>query len=366
MTVYLLQIFLIPLLALIIKPSSGNKSNRIAYAVAVGFVLVAVAAVRSYTVGVDTEQFCRAYLRIGVEGQAAFELERYELGFTALCLLLNYFTSDFQILIVAASMMSMIPVVYLVYKCSSSMPLSFFIYVTLNLYFGSMNIMRQAIAIGIIALAVPKLLNGKRIPYLVAVVCATLFHQSAPIALLLIPLSLLGFTGRTFSFYLLAAAVVFILSSSIVSIVTLVLGQEALYDATFMSSNYFGALIQVAVTLVCCALCTNYFGVSKRAGVESDRDALLQHAMMLWLIFMVFAMQVTIIGRLSYYFSLFAILALPEALERIPKSERGIVLIAVCAAFFLYFVVIGIARPEWFEAIPYTADLDRFFNLFRY
>ena len=73
--------------------------------------------------------------------------------------------------------------------------------------------------------------------------------------------------------------------------------------------------------------------------------------------------QVEIVGRLRYYFALFAVLAIPEALDRAPKAERGIVKTVVCAAFLTYFIVICIARPEWYGTIPYSADLERLFAL---
>lgn len=364
MLIYLLQLTAVPMLALILRPVAGEKegSSRV-YVILMCLSLLAVSASRAASVGVDTEQFCRAYVRIGLEGNYAFDMERYEPLFTLLCLLLNSMTDNYQVLLVVSSAISLIPVARLIYLKSGDMPLSFFLYITLNLYFSSMNIMRQAIAIGIIALGVPQLLEGKWLRYMILVVLATLFHQSAPTTLLLIPLSKVRFTKRVLVVYLIGAVIVFLLSIPISNFVTGLLRRDALYSDEYMGSNYFGALFQAATALACCLLCANYFAISGRRGKGKPMDSLLLHAMMLWFILSTFAMQVEIVGRLRYYFALFAVLAIPEALDRAPKAERGIVKTVVCAAFLTYFIVICIARPEWYGTIPYSADLERLFAL---
>ena len=70
-------------LGVAIKPSASDQRKK-AYVVTVFALLICLAALRSQTVGIDTKQFASAYVRIGTEGWAAFGLERYEPGFTAM------------------------------------------------------------------------------------------------------------------------------------------------------------------------------------------------------------------------------------------------------------------------------------------
>ena len=364
MLVYLLQITAVGLFAAILKPSDGQKANRRAYAITLCLALLMVAAVRDVSVGADTGQFCRAYERIGFEGIHAFDTVRYEPLFTSLCLLLNGVTDNYQALIVVASAIALIPVARLIYAKSKDMPLSFFLYIASNMYFSSMNTMRQAIAIGIIALAIPRLLGGKWTLYAICVAVAALFHQSAIVALLLIPLTKLKFSKGVFAAYLAASVAAFLFSLQLSDIVAGFLGRDELYSEAYMGSNYFGALFQSAVALACCLLCANYFAFSKRIGRSETTDSVYMHAMMLWFFFSVFSMQVEIVGRLGSYFSLFAVLAIPDAIKRAPKEEGGIVGGVTRVAFFIYFVVICVARSEWFGVIPYVADFERFACIF--
>lgn len=364
MLVYLFILSMILLLGLIMMGPGASSSNKKAYVIIVALTLFSVAAVRSYVVGVDTRQFCEAYVRIGFEGVAAFHLERYEYLFTALCLLLNKISSNYQLLIVISSALCIFPVAYLIYECSEDMMLSFFLYVTLNMYFSSMNTMRQSIAIGVLAIGLVWLMREKTWPFVASVLVAFLFHQSAIFVLVLLLVKRLPFGKREYLLYLLAAAVVFASSGPIVNLVARLYGRESLYSDEFMGSNYYGALIGAAVAFVCCCLCANYFSVSRKRGEEGPHDALLLHGIMLWFIFEVFKMRVEIVGRLGMYFMLFAILAIPTVLGRVPHNERRIVKLVACACFLIYFVVIGAARPEWYGAIPYVADINSVLSIF--
>lgn len=364
MFVYLSILSMIILLGLIMMGPGASSSNKKAYVIIVALMLFAVAAVRSYVVGVDTQQFCEAYIRIGYEGATAFHLERYEYLFTALCLLLSKISSNYQLLIVVSSALCIFPVAYLIYECSEDVMLSFFLYVALNMYFSSMNIMRQSIAIGVLAIGIVWLMQGKTWPFVASVLVAFFFHQSVIFVLVLLPVRRLPFGKREFLLYLMAAVVVFVFSGPIVNLVSHLYGRKTLYSDEFMGSNYFGALIGAAVAFVCCCFCANYFSVARKQGNKGRHDALLMHGMMLWLVFEVFKVQVEIVGRLGMYFMLFAILAIPTVLGRVPHNERRIVKLVACACFLIYFVVIGATRPEWYGAIPYVADINSVLSIF--
>lgn len=354
---------MILLLGLIIMGPKTAESNKKAYVAIVTLILFAVAAIRSFQVGVDTQQFCEAYIRIGREGTAAFNLERYEYLFTALCLGLNKLSGNYQLLIVVSSALCTMPVAYLIYECSENATMSFFLYVTMNMYFSSMNTMRQSMAIGVLAIGLVWLMRGKTWPFVVSALIASLFHQSAIFVLVLLLVRRFPFGKRELMFYFVAAVFVFVFSGPIVNLVASLYGRETLYSIEFMGSNYYGALINAAVSLVCCCLCANYFSVSLKRGEEGVQDAFLMHGLMLWLVFEVFGMQVEIVGRLGMYFTLFVILAIPAALNRVPDNERRIVKLVTCSCFFAYFVIIGIARPEWYGAIPYMADIPNIINI---
>lgn len=364
MFVYLSLIALIAILGLVMLSHSTNTSSRLIYVAIITAALLGVSAVRRYSVGVDTKQFCDAYVRIGFEGVGAFEIERYEYLFTALCLWLNSISVDFQLLIVVTSALSIVPIGVLVYKWSDDIPLSFFLYITLNIYFSSMNLMRQSIALGIVSIGMIWLLKGKPMPFIVSVAVAFFFHQSAIYFLVLLVVKNIPFDNKVLITYLVATVTAFMLSGPLVNFVAGLYGRSALYDAEYMDSNFFGALLKTIVALASSLMCVNYFTVAKRDGATCEVDSLFQHGLMLWVFFSVLMMKVEIVGRLSEYFVLFAILAIPSALRRVSGWERTFVKVLVCCFFLAYFVIIGVARPEWYDAIPYLADFGRVAEIF--
>lgn len=364
MLIYYVLLALIFLPVLLIQPRHRARFRKV-YVILICAALFAVSACRDIAVGVDTRQFCDAYRRIGVEGLSAFKIERYEPLFTLLCLGLNQISSNYQLLIVVASAICLMPIVRMIYKTAVDIPMAFFLYLTMNLYFSSMNTMRQAMAIGVIALAIPGFIQErKKIPFVVSVLVAFLFHRSALVALLLIPLSEIWFSKRWTRFYVLCACLGFIFSETIVDIAAGLLGLDTFYDEAFMGSNYFGAAITAAVAAVIVVVCIYLFDVGQRIRKTSPYDSILQHALMLWFIFNVMCVQVQIIGRFGDYFSLFVIIALPLAISRLQATERLLVKYVTCVAFLAYFTVVGIARPEWYGAVPYIFDLTNVLDIF--
>lgn len=365
MLIYFMLLALIVLPAFLIRPQNHIDIRSRGYTVLIGVALFIVSACRDITVGVDTQQFCDAYQRIGSEGANAFEIERYEPLFILLCLGLNQLSSNYQLLIIVASAISLIPIARMIYKMSNDIPMSFFLYVTMNFYFSSMNTMRQSMAIGVIALAIPGLIQkGKKFPFIVSVLVAFLLHKSALVALILVPLSKTRFSKKWAAIYMLCAVMFFIFTDTLVNFITGLLGLEIFYDEAFMGANYFGAVIMTFVVAVVVVVCMFIFKMSRSSRQAGLNDSIFQHALMLWFIFNLLFVKVQIIGRFGDYFSLFAMIALPLAFSRLPAAEKVLARYMACAAFLIYFTIIGVARPEWYGVIPYTVDLENCLSMF--
>ena len=106
----------------------------------VSFILLAgIAALRTKNVGIDTLQFHDAYLRIGYLDWTELTTERYEIGFSVLCKLLNYITANPQILISFTAIFINFSVVRFIYKNSNDVVFSILLYILLNFYFSYMN-----------------------------------------------------------------------------------------------------------------------------------------------------------------------------------------------------------------------------------
>lgn len=357
MLFYITVLLVAVILSAVIRPSRSDKAKR-TYVATVFMMLIAVAAFRSSAVGVDTEQFVRAYGRIGIEGVSAFQIERYEPGFTALCLLLNQITGNYQMLLIVTAVITYAPIGYVIYRLSENATLSCYLFITLNIFTSYLNVMRQGMCIALVAVAFLCLAKRKNIGFVVCILASSLFHAYSLVALVLLPLSRIGFKSRHLLLYAIAAIVVILAFNDVVmNAARFILGREEVYRSVHMSSNYFGALVQLAFIAVIALIVVNYLEIGKKRGLPATgKIAVYQHAVMLWLLFQLAGMQAEIFGRLGYYFEIFSILSIPCALKVVEPKERALATVVVCSISLAYFLVVGLIRPEWQGVIPYAID----------
>ena len=344
----------IAILGMIVRPSKGKRRRAVFLALSF-VVLIALASVRSYTVGMDTMMYWTHYGYIGRAGVRAFETVRFEPGFTALCLLLYQISPSPQLLFFTTSVLIYVPVAYFIYRESDNPALSTFLFVALTIYTQYLCLMREGIAIALVLVATTFLTRGKKIPFILLIVLAMLFHRSAIACLALLFADRLGFKGKHIAVYIALFAAMFVYASAFSDFVASLLSKDRLYREKFMGSNYYGALIRTLFYGLLVFLSVNYIEVGKRRGVIPDdaRVRVIEHALMLWLLFSVLGMRIQIWGRVSCLFQPFVLIAIPLALKVPPPKERFLMTALICLAAIAYFVIVGVFRPEWQGAIPY-------------
>ena len=365
---YLAVLAFIPIAAVILKPQQ-SRGARLLFCWIIFGILALLAMVRSCTVGIDTKQFVMAYEEIGSDPSFSFSSYRYEYGFTLLCRLLYHISPDSQLLLIVTGAFIVYTVGYSVYKLSTDVALSAFLFIGMTTYTLYLNVMRQAIAIGFVLLGYCKLMQRKWITAVLLLFCATEFHQSARLAILCFIITLLPFTWKTLIVYLITTILCFMGSNQLSTALSSFLGKERLYDPSFMGANYFGALIRLLFTLCIVIMCFFYFPPKSRFSCYENRAmrmaGVYQHILMLWLLFVAIGVRVEILGRLSYYFGSMVIIIAPFTLSGVLPSERNYVRVILGAVCLAYFMVIGMARPEWHGAIPYSTDFSAVGNVFR-
>ena len=360
MTIYIIIIILTILLGYCLKPNKNQKNKKI-YIIIIFSILAIVAAIRNYTVGVDTPQFCDAFEKISrMTIEQAEESTRYEIGFITLCKLLSYITTNYQILIIVTSLFIMFSVGQFIYKESKDCILSSLLFILLNCYAMYMNVMRQAIAISIILLGYTYFFkNNKIIKYFFTIIFASLFHQSAIIMIVTIFLQKLKFKNKYFLITIIISGIIFVFANPILNLFTKLFTTYSGYlESQFAVSNYFASVLNalVAIIFFVIGICYN-----KNKFKEKDRTVLDFYAFMIMLnvIFFVFIIKISIFSRLTTYFNIFNILLIPEFIRNIQKKEdkRFILLILLLCTLF-YWGIISIYRPEWHGVVPYKTFFE--------
>lgn len=351
MTIYII-ILLIEIFFGILLSLKKNKNSKRIFLVVSFIILATISGFRTVDVGMDTEQYYRAYQRINSYNSIidAFN-ERYEKGFVVLCYTLGKISSDPQVLIFVTSIFINFCVLRFIDKNSKNVVYSVFLYITLNFYFSYMNIMRQAISICFLLLSYQNLREKKYFLYFVDVIFAILFHSSAILGLLFIIADKFEYKKKYNKFLIPLFIIIFIFGRNILMLLTKFSPRLLEYvGGDYDFSNYFGTLI---IALMSFGIL--YFGNNILQN-KKDKDIaeynFLQKIIILNVIFAVLGIRVNILSRFVQYFSIFQIIWIPNIFSIMKKNKQEFQLL-FSIIFILYWVIIMIYRPEWYGVVPY-------------
>ena len=348
MAIYIIVLIFEIIFGLLLSVNKRENSKKF-FIIITFVILTIVAGIRTKDVGTDTEQYYRAYKRIGTYTSinSAFN-ERYEKGFVILCYGLNKISSDPQILIFITSAFINFCVLRFIYRNSNNLVYSVYLYITLNFYFSYMNIMRQAVAIGFLLLAFENLKSKKYVKYFLEILLAMSFHGSAILGILYLFASRFKYKKKYNKFLLPLFIIVFIMGRKILVLIAkfsprILEYMGGMYDV----SNYFGSLVMAMIPIIML-----YFGNDVLKNKEISGMDIFRKIIIINIIFAVLSIRVGIFYRFIAYFSIFQIIWIPNMLKAM-KKNRNEFKIVFATGFFMYWLLLMIYRPEWYGVVPY-------------
>lgn len=356
MIIYLLSLAIISIIGLIFK-CNQTKNKKIFFLIFSFLILTTIAMLRSNSVGVDTRQYVRNFSNIASLGFLNITKIRYEIGFSVLCLLLSYISSNSQILIMVTSLIINISIFRFIYKNSDNVVLSVICYIVLNFFFMYMNIMRQALAIAIILWGYDYLQKDRYITFIVIVLLATQFHTSAILAVILLILRICNFDKRFIKITLALSLLGFVFGRNIFLFISKISPRLYAYiGGDYDVSNYFGALINFMIYVF--IFITGMIIIAKEEKSvfidKKNKNNILIGIMGITCVLSALVMRVSIFNRFVPYFSIFVIIWLPNCLNMIKKSKTRLFYSTIIIFTLLtYFVAIMVLRPEWYGVVPY-------------
>jgi len=375
MLIYIALIFNILFFGILFNVNHKRRIKKI-YTIFIFLSMSIVTALRSPMVGADTMQYYNSFLMIkNIEYNQLSSAIHYELGFSVLCKLLNYITPNPQILIVITSVFIIFSFTRFIYMNSANIVMSFFIFISLNYYFSYMNIMRQALAIAILLFGYEYLKRKKYVKYCLVVYLASQFHLSASIAIVLIIFSICKFKKKSLIISLIIAPIFFLMDRKILQIGVNVFPQYTVYiDGQYDVSNYFGSVFLMIISLsIFVFVFINFLKYTvqngktiseviypyKNSSTYFNEISFLQFCASADFICSILVIQISFLNRIAPYFSIFAILTIPKALEEIKNfNTKKIVSLAIILITLLYWIIITLARPEWYGAVPYSIFIN--------
>ena len=179
MHIYIISFLITILLIYLAKTKVKNKKIKVILLILAVIPMLLVSALR-YQVGTDyTKRYVENYRML----QKGIDVEDLEIGFKAIDYVCLFFTKDAYLLFIVTSLIILSIVFEVIYKKSSNSILSVIIFFLGGYFFGTLNLVRQYIAVAFILLGYQFLMfENRKKAYSLFVLCgilAFLMHSSS-------------------------------------------------------------------------------------------------------------------------------------------------------------------------------------------
>lgn len=347
------------------------------------FILVAF---RDNTVGIDTIVYYEAFNSIGSYSsifQAINGPSHMEPGYTILTYAMYKWGFSYYGLQFFEAVIIYYSFGRLIYKYSPNMSMSCFLFFALQRVFSTMNQTRMWLAAALLFFAIHFIKERKFFSFLAVIILASLFHQSAFVFFITYLIVLLPESRKKEFFLLGASTIIMFIGTPFFSWLTNKLG---VYDNYVTESQFSGAInssvmLSLAISAICFIwalvqrLYTYNYGEKfgefnapirlksvkiKLKGIKKENKnkislgKVLYNLLLLTCCFNIIGMRSEILGRVTAYFSVFLVIAVPLLLNIIcSKPIKWISYLLVAILFFVYFLLYLFLRTEWFGVVPY-------------
>lgn len=201
-------------------PMCRNKVGKAVYCSIAGIAMFVFAAIRKYT-GFDYNLYAQVYINYLSMDLEQIGVDRFEKGIAIpMKLLGNVMYVDYQWMFVGYAFIFALALMIILYKTSDKPYIGVFFYMTLGMYFISLDFMRQMVASFIVVLGMRYIKTNQFFRYLLVVLFASCFHLSALVMIPFFFILKIKLTPITLGIYSGVGILVFIFSWPIIQFVT--------------------------------------------------------------------------------------------------------------------------------------------------
>src|SRR5690625_3234240 len=326
-----------------------SKRAKILYLVIMFIPLFILSSLRSSDIGTDTKNYLSGFNSIKyADFDNVYDVVRWEVGYVFLNKISSYLSEHPNIILIITSFIALLGVFYFIYKNSTSVILSVYLYLTLYLYFFSFNGIRQAIAMSIIVMGLHFIIQRKLLKYLIMVIIATLFHETAILFIMLYFIYNLKLTYKNVLITLSSFFLIFLGIEYIINYFLSISRSLSYIDTTSLSLERGGMLFPlINISILFFVM---YIKISSK-GNDKKLDFFI-YIILFGVLSSVLSLKIYKLLRLNYYFLIFYIVAIPYAVQFVSDKNRRLifsyVVISVSGLYFFSRLSNG-----WHGVMPY-------------
>lgn len=331
---------------LIALPDGGSMLNVF---FGIYFLLLAL---RGVSVGVDVPNYLSKFQYANhLSWREWFASSSWEPGFMALTKLVSLVSDQNQVYLAVIAAVVVIPIARFYRRETEGPVLTMALFLILPMFGMFFSGLRQAVAIMFAVPAYGYTRDKKWVKFLLVVLAAMLFHQSAFILLLLYPVYHLKLPRISLIWILPLIAVIYRYSAGIFRYLLTILSRLYTDNTWEVSSTGAYSMLVLFVML----MIFSYVFIDEDS---ADPDLLgLRNILVLAVLLQCFASVNTLAMRMNYYFLLFLPLLIPKVIRR-ASGTKALVCntanVVLCLYFITYFMNQVFSRQSGFRIFPYV------------
>ena len=336
------------------------------YCTIVFFVMWIIVGLRHISLGLtDTEWVYVPLIKRCINmdfGEMYHYFSTSDYGFYFCVKIISYISKDIHFILFVLAAPFLFATARIIYKYSKIKWLSFLLFFGLGYFGSSFYLLRQVTAIAIVMCSLDYLYDRKLIKFTVAILIASLFHQTAVVFLIAYPVSFIKVSWKNIVSLPICFGLSLALKHSFLRYVFIALSyvmkdtsryDNYMTDGSSLSLTEFFIFILI-ILMVYLLYFKNIFGFGKRIEHSDQREMqILFNIVLIGVCMLPFTLLLGEMSRLASYFSVFSILLLPNAVKESvsTKSNMVIILTVLASIFTLYFLF---ARLGNSNLIPYS------------
>ena len=318
-----------------------------------------ITAFRDISVGNDTYVYARAYnlLNTNQELFTFLSNSRFEIGYNLVEFFFKKLGADYYVMQFAITLFIYYSLGRYILKYSMNPWLSCFVFLTTRDFFGPMNTTRMWLAISVILFSLDFLVNRQFVRFILLTALASLFHFTALVFVVM------------YFFYQVEIDYRIISITTVLSLAVLIMGRSFFLWLTsrinrysgYLDSAYFNVRDNIAIyieLLLNIAYFTLLYAINKKMSARgittTGIDKLTYSASLIAVAMSIIGLTNAITSRVAAFFTVFLIISLPNALRRVKKENKVILIPAFILLMIVQFVVVIVFRPHWSGIIPYN------------
>lgn len=349
---YILLAFAPPTISYFFCSRKQDRKARIVFSIALfftGFLLLV--ACRDLSIGVDNKTYIFMFESFSkLEWEEILQKVEIEHGYAFLNKICFLIKQDYQFLVFSIALISILPIAIMYIKESESSLLTIALFLTTGIFSMYFSGLRQVIAMAFIVPAYYFTKNKRPICFIITVLLATLFHQSAFVMLIFYPVYRSKITAKKFLYIIPAVLIGYIFNAQIFTLLLKFIGER--YEDRYGVIESTGAITMIILFVLFVAY--SYFIVDENK--FSSDDFGLRNVLIICLVLQLFAPVNSVAMRMNYYFIPFIPLTIPKMANRCKNNYKQLAWfsVAVMSAFFMmYFIFDGYTGTDTLQIFPY-------------